>query len=290
MTKKYLIYGFFLLAISAAGVNISHVSAASPDYDAETNDLVANILQILDNDVPPVEETGNNVVVFSSNEIIAMNVLVPFVQKNDNYVLTSKSLNERRNGGVLLKDPQAAIDYMASQKLTKYTTVESFQSDAPLRRDEAAKFFSLFAKQVMNKNINDTKECTFKDMAEGHTDLQSDVITACKLGIFNGKDGFFNPTKSLTNGEALAVLIRIVDGAMDETNSEHRAKAYWQKAQSYGLTQGTFLDSAAYLDQPMTRGNMARLLEAASYIAPLKLQLGGNIAYSFTAQGFVRTN
>ncbi len=166
MTKKHLIYTVFSLFAATVFFSGSQAQAASNTYDAEANALVANILQILDNDVPPAEESGNNVVVFSSNEIIAMNVLTPFVQKNDTYALTSKSLNERRNGGVLLKDAQSAINYIAEQKLTKYTTVESFQPEAPLRRDEAAKFFSLFAKQVMNKSVNESKECSFKDMAE----------------------------------------------------------------------------------------------------------------------------
>lgn len=47
------------------------------------------------------------------------------------------------------------------------------------------------------------------------------------------------------------------------------------------------MDSISYLDSPITRGNIARLLEAASYIAPLKLQLGGDVAYSLTGQGYV---
>ena len=113
------------------------------------------------------------------------------------------------------------------------------------------------------------------------------MVDACKLGIFNGNNGSFNPTKPLTNGEALAVLMRITSGKMDESNTGHRAMAYRKKAQSYGLTQGTFMDSSSYLDEPITRGNVARLIEAASYIPALKLQLGGDVSYSFTKQGYV---
>lgn len=45
------------------------------------------------------------------------------------------------------------------------------------------------------------------------------MTDACKLGIFNGTNGSFNPTKALTNGEALAVLMRITSGKMDESNT-----------------------------------------------------------------------
>lgn len=152
-----------------------------------------------------------------------------------------------------MKDTQEAVNYLYDQKLTKYNTLASFQADTSLRRDEAAKFFSLFAIQVMKKQEDITKNCTFNDLVEGHTDLQPNVISACRLGIFKGSNSMFNPTAPLTNGEALAVLIRILSGNRDETSSEHRAKSYRQKAQMYGLTQGTLMDSMQYLDTPISR-------------------------------------
>lgn len=75
---------------------------------------------------------------------------------------------------------------------------------------------------------------------------------------------------------------------MDETSTDHRAKSYWQKAQVYGLTQGTLIDSIKYLDKPISRGDMARLLEAARFIPAIKKDLGGEISYSLSSQGFVR--
>lgn len=73
---------------------------------------------------------------------------------------------------------------------------------------------------------------------------------------------------------------------MSETDPEHRAKNYREKAQSYGLTQGTLIDSSAYLDQPITRGDVARLLEAARFIPLVKKELGGDIVYSLSTQGY----
>lgn len=84
--------------------------------------------------------------------------------------------------------------------------------------------------------------------------------------------------------------MRIVYGPMSETDSEHRAKNYRQKAQSYGLTQGTLIDSMDYLDKPISRGDMARLLEAARFIPLAKKTLGGDVTYSLSNQGYIRLN
>lgn len=155
-----------IIALLVGTVSCSSLAYASDstNYDSQASSLVANILSILDNDVPPPADTGSSTL--SSHEIISLNVLTPFVQKGTSFILTAKGLSTRRNGGVLLKEVQGAVDYLSSQNLTKYTTAASFQPDASLRRDEAAKFFSLFAEQVMHKTPDESKTCAFTDLAE----------------------------------------------------------------------------------------------------------------------------
>lgn len=259
---------------------------ATANYDQEVSDLAASILSQIENDVPPTTISGSNLdtpIVDTTNGLIGS----MFTKTEKGFLLTPKSLNERLNGGVLTKDMQEAVNYLYEAKLTKYNTTDTFQIDSPLRRDEAAKFFSVFAATTLNRTEDNSKSCSFTDLASGHTDLQTNMISACKMGIFKGKDGMFYPTNSLTNGEALTVLIRIIHGSMDETNKEHWAKFYWQKAQSYGLTQGSVIDSMNYLDKPITRGDMARLFEAARFITILKLDIGSDIIYSLESQGFI---
>jgi len=279
--KKTLIY----TALSAVFVLSLGSSTLANEYDDLANDLANSIFTQLQNDIPPVEK----VEIDDDLDVSISNTLPDgiFIKKERSFVLTPASLNARLNGGALVKDPADAIQYLYTQKLTKYNTLASFQSDAPLRRDEAAKFFWLFASQIMKKTEDQTKNCLFTDLAEGHTDLQTNMTASCKMGIFKGNDGFFNPTKSLTNGEALTVLIRIIHGNLDETNADHRAKNYRVKAQRYGLTQWSVLDSMKYLDKPATRWDIARLLESARFIPLLKEQLGGEISYSLTAQWYV---
>ena len=279
--RKALIYTTFWLLLTTLPIGF----AAADQYDDLVNELANSILEQIHNDVPPVETSGNlDIPTPESNLPEGV-----FFEVNNSFTLTPASLNARLNGWVLVEKYADAISYLHTQQLTKYNTEASFQTENHLRRDEAAKFFGLFASQVMKKQSDTTKTCEFKDLAEWHTDLKSNVIAACQLGIFRGKDGYFNPTGSLTNGEALTVLIRIIYWALDESHTDHRAKDYLLKAQSYGLTQGTLLDSMKYLDTPATRWDVARLLEAARFIPLLKEELWGDITYSLNSQSYIRT-
>ncbi len=268
-------------------------SAFWSNYDALAEDLANHILEQIVNDTPPAIETGNNIDTETENsedpatiKPVDAELTHHFARKENRFLLTVWALNDRLNGGVLAKDTQDAVNYLYDQNLTRYSTVTTFQADKSLRRDEAAKFFSMFTKQVIKSPEDSTKECSFADAEAWHSDLQGDIVSACRLGIFKGSNGKFYPTNTLTNGEALTVLMRIIYGPMSETDPEHRAKNYREKAQSYGLTQGTLIDSSAYLDQPITRGDVARLLEAARFIPLVKKELGGDIVYSLSTQGY----
>lgn|GEM_PF-6192193 len=133
--KKTLIY----TALSAVFVLSLGSSTLANEYDDLANDLANSIFTQLQNDIPPVEK----VEIDDDLDVSISNTLPDgiFIKKERSFVLTPASLNARLNGGALVKDPADAIQYLYTQKLTKYNTLASFQSDAPLRRDEAAKFF-----------------------------------------------------------------------------------------------------------------------------------------------------
>lgn len=76
----------------------------------------------------------------------------------------------------------------------------------------------------------------FIDLDDGHSDLKSEMISACQLGLFKGHNGKFMPTALLTNAQALAVLVRLVDGMKSEDGA-HRADNYLVTARSLGLTK-----------------------------------------------------
>jgi hypothetical protein len=73
------------------------------------------------------------------------------------------------------------------------------------------------------------------------------------------------PRAQLTNAQALAVLIRLLDGFKSE-DGNHWASNYLASAKKMGLTVGLQADSDANLDRQMTRGDIAKILEAAALI------------------------
>lgn len=260
---------------------------AANTYDDLVDELANSILEQIENSVEHVETTGKNIDI-TIDETLNTTLSNTFIKAENSYIVTAQTRNSRLNGGIILKEIKGAVDYLYDQKLTKYNTLDAFQPDSSLRRDEAAKFFSVFAAQVLKKQEDEAKNCTFNDLAEGHTDLKTNVVSACRLGIFKGSNGMFNPTASLTHGEALTVLIRILSGNMDESSADHWAKAYWEKAQLYGLTQGTLMDSIKYLDEPISRGDIARLLEAARLVAAIKTNLQSDVNFSLTSQWYIK--
>jgi hypothetical protein len=87
-----------------------------------------------------------------------------------------------------------------------------------IRRDEAAKFFVQFAKLIEKTDYAKTdQQCQFSDLDKARPDLKEVVIESCKLGIFQGYQGKFSPTGLIKNAEAVAVLVRIVDGMQVES-------------------------------------------------------------------------
>ena len=257
--------------------------ALADELDNKVDALAASILTQIQEDVEPIVATPTTQTQTDTSAFLA----TLFMKTDKWFILHTTAKNARRNGGILIKSEQNAINFLYGKGLTKFNTLQWYQPEALLRRDEAAKFFGLFAMNVMKKSEDEAKECVFLDLAEWHIDLQTNVVSSCRLSLFQWKNGYFNPTWQLTNGEALAVLIRITDGKMDESSANHWAEHYRLKAQGYGLTQWTTMDSSKYLDTPITRGDIARLLEAAQYIPSLKTELGSNIMYSLALQWFV---
>jgi hypothetical protein len=172
--------------------------------------------------------------------------------------------NGDRNG-MVLTDTQAAVDYLYANGLTKFSTTTSFMADSNLRRDEAAAFFARFARDVLDMVPDTSKaECsTFTDLSLAHSDLKSEIVASCQLGLFKGSNGKFMPTASFSNAHALTVIVRLLDGDQSETGA-HRASNYLKRAQTLGLTSGLSADSSNKLDSYISRGDVARLIEAGS--------------------------
>ncbi|MFA6255883.1 MAG: hypothetical protein WC606_01745 [Candidatus Absconditabacterales bacterium] len=157
-----------------------------------------------------------------------------------------------------------AITWMNTNGLTKFTNAQDFMATKTLRRDEASKFFVQYATEILGLTPDTSKaSCNFNDLGKARPDLKDLVKEACQLGLFQGANGKFMPTQSLTNAQAITVLIRMIDGKKDETQG-HFAQKYFEKAQELGLMNGLTLNSTANFDKLATRGEVGILLFNAS--------------------------
>ncbi len=185
--------------------------------------------------------------------------------------------------GLVLTDTQAAIDYMYNNGLTKFSTTTSFMADSNLRRDEAAAFFARFARDVLDMVPDTSKaECnTFTDLSLAHSDLKSEIVASCQLGLFKGSNGKFMPTTSFSNAHAITVMVRLLNWEKEEPVDAHRAREYRAWAINLGITEWLQADKYENLDKNISRGEVARLIEAGS------VQGKTSIDYSQEGEPFV---
>ena len=76
-----------------------------------------------------------------------------------------------------------AVNRLNTNGLTQYTTATTFKATQSIRRDEAAKFFSVFAKNILKKaDISVNSVCNkFSDVTSTNT-MKSYIGDACSRG------------------------------------------------------------------------------------------------------------
>lgn len=132
------------------------------------------------------------------------------------------------------------LPWMTSNGLTKFSTTAEFRGQDSIVRGEAAKFVASFG---VLKNLPETfSACTFSDLDWYDSTLTPHIMNACKLWLLKWGNGKFSPNATLTEAQALAIVIRSVDGIQDETMSPWY-KAYFTKAQELGLITNETLTS-----------------------------------------------
>lgn len=156
---------------------------------------------------------------------------------------------------------------MFANDLTRFGSVDNYMGSTTLRRDQAATFYARFAAKALGMVPDTTRAgCSFSDMNAVDANLKDDVVIACQMGLFKGYAGKFLPEDRFTVGQALTVLIRIIDGYKSEVSSIHRAHNYRQAAYAMGLTD----TNALQLDNQIQRADVAKLIEAGAIVEQVK--------------------
>ena len=117
---------------------------------------------------------------------------------------------------------------MASYELTKYNAIDAYRPLDFLTREESAKLFTQYARNVLCRQPN-TETINYSDIASADQTLVPYITLAYQLTLMHGDAvGTFRPLATISKPEFLAVLVRtILFSYLDET-SPQRYAAYEQ--------------------------------------------------------------
>lgn len=159
-------------------------------------------------------------------------------------------------------ETDAAISRLYKNWLTKHNNKTKFWSNRTIRRDEAAKFFVLFAKLIWKTSYTKGEsQCKFYDTNDSRSDLKEIVKESCKLWLINWSKNKFNPKSPISNSQAIAILIRLIDWKQNEPSWNARADGYYEKADELWLLDWLSLNNRT---SNISRGNLAILIYRAS--------------------------
>jgi hypothetical protein len=180
---------------------------------------------------------------------------------------------------IILDNVADAIEYLYNSGMTRFSSPSEFMNDKWLRRDEAAAFFVRFARDVLGMDHNDpdsdgdwiddlvAERCLFSDLDQAHSDLKEEIQESCRLGLFKGHQWTFMPTDEFSNAHAMTVMIRLIEW-MQEEPEDNWAREYFIRARRAWLVQSLEAEQEENLYRPITRGDVAKMIEwSAVYIA-----------------------
>lgn len=153
-----------------------------------------------------------------------------------------------------------AVDRMYANGMTKYKDVTLFRGEEPVTRQQAAKFFSQFSKEVIFSTMDVSKYCRFSDLDQADPSLKNYVLEACLFSLFQGSSGKFFPDAVLTKDQAIAVLMRAINNGFMDEETDPRWRLYYEKAFDFGITKETSLEN---FSNPLSRYELALLLRRA---------------------------
>lgn len=128
---------------------------------------------------------------------------------------------------------KSVLDFGYANWLTIFNEVSKFRPADDLLREESTKFFTqAFDELFSSTTLSSTSSCAFSDITTADQTLIPFIVQSCEKWIFKWSDGKFWPKRKLTNAEAIAVVIRMIDGMLDEKASPWYG-SYYTKLASY---------------------------------------------------------
>ena len=127
-----------------------------------------------------------------------------------------------------------AINWMYNNGLSIYNQPTNFGIYNEITREQASKFFVNFYTAAFNKTPVVSSNNPFNDINNADPTLYDYILKANVLGLFKGSNWKFMPFNHLTKAQAIAVIIRMATGLLDESQNP-RYSNYLYKAESMKL-------------------------------------------------------
>lgn len=109
-------------------------------------------------------------------------------------------------------------------------------STSTLQRQQFAPILLQYIDKVAHKEYT-ARKCNAKDLYNSDVKYREALEKLCAYGILNGEAGSLYPLWNLTNGQTVALIMRIIDGVQDEstTGGRHWAQGYFDRASQLGF-------------------------------------------------------
>lgn len=109
---------------------------------------------------------------------------------------------------------------LKSYDLTMFSDTDAYKPDNGLKRYEAAKMFTNFAKHVLCREATNTYNDEYTDIENVDSTLKPYIIQAYEYGILKGYDHKFRPLEEMSRKEFVAALMRMfINENLDIANS-----------------------------------------------------------------------
>lgn len=154
------------------------------------------------------------------------------------------------------------LDWMYTNGLTKYNEASGYRGQDFIVRGEVSKLFSNYAELQWLTHTKDASECNFNDTSTYDETLQPTILDACMYGLVKGHNGNYYPNNSMTEAEALTVIVRSILGNQDET-----VTPWWKEYYEIGKWLNVIDDEELYdLERKITREKVGTWLYRASQV------------------------
>ena len=161
---------------------------------------------------------------------------------------------------VLDWNEDSIIKSLHDKGITIHETRENYKPNQDIRRDEAAKMLTLAIPFISwgSKATVSNSTCTFSDSNLARADLRNILTESCKKWLFKWSNWQFRPGNSITNGQILTVLWRMLYWTQDESIG-HYATKYVSLLEKDGYLENLTMPWSER-DKPADRWTLAKLL------------------------------